>query len=344
MKNEKILVLYDKDEEYARLMCEYLLGCRNLPWKITACTSEADLKKICINRTPSVLVTTDSCYSRSFEGMAAGKVVILSDGRGTGTLRDTEKRDFGELKMPVIEKYQPADETLRAILDIYAGELTDEESVSLTPSAERARLIGVFSPIRRCYQTTFSVLMGRLLRSRGKVLYLSFEFCEGCDELIPPEGARNLTDLMYFIKSPPSVFSIRFRSMVRSIGEIDYIPGAVSGTDLSEIPEEEWRTFLKRICAIEDYSYVILDLSESIRGIFGILRMCDRIYTLTRNDRVAKRKLESYENVLAMYEYSDVREKSIKCSPPSVSRVPSFSGDLQGGELMEYIQDQIGVI
>ncbi len=337
MKEEKILVLYDKDEEYARLMCEYLLGCRNLPWKITACTSEADLKKICVNRTPSLLVTTNSCYTRTLEDMGVGKLVILSDGSGTRVVRDTEK-------IPVIEKYRPADETLRAILEIYAGEITDEESVSLIPSAERARLIGVFSPIRRCYQTTFSVLMGRLLRSRGKVLYLSFEFCEGCDELIPPDGSRNITDLMYFIKSPPSVFSIRFRSMVRSIGEIDYIPGAVSGTDLSEIPEEEWMTFLKRICAIEDYSYVILDLSESIRGIFGILRMCDRIYTLTRNDRVAKRKLDSYENVLAMYEYSDVREKSIRCSPPSVSRVPSFSGDLQGGELIEYIKDQIGVI
>ena len=99
MKEEKILVLYDKDEEYARLMCEYLLGCRNLPWKITACTSEADLKKICVNRTPSLLVTTNSCYTRTLEDMGVGKLVILSDGSGTRVVRDTEK-------IPVIEKYR----------------------------------------------------------------------------------------------------------------------------------------------------------------------------------------------------------------------------------------------
>ena len=330
MKPDRILLLYDRDEEYARLMGEYLLGCKGLPWKIASCTSAADLIEIVNGRSPEVLVTSGASYDKCLEKLGAKHVVVLND--GTAGVHGAA------------EKYGAAEDTLKIILDICADDEDIGDAAFLKPMKGRAKLIGVFSPVRRCYQTTFSVLMGRLLLDRGKVLYLSFEFCEGCDELIPPDGSRNITDLMYFIKSPPSVFSIRFRSMVRSIGEIDYIPGAVSGTDLSEIPEEEWRTFLKRICAIEDYSYVILDLSESIRGIFGILRMCDRIYTLTRNDRVAKRKLDSYENVLAMYEYSDVREKSIRCSPPSVSRVPSFSGDLQGGELIEYIKDQIGVI
>ena len=82
MKNEKILVLYDKDEEYARLMCEYLMGCRNLPWKITACTAEPDLMNICGRVSPAVLVTTDSCYSAVVERMEAEKLVILSDGSG----------------------------------------------------------------------------------------------------------------------------------------------------------------------------------------------------------------------------------------------------------------------
>ena len=164
----------------------------------------------------------------------------------------------------------------------------DEDSVvQIKPSEKRAKLIGVFSPVRRCYQTTFSVLMGRLLGDRGRVLYLSLEFCEGSEELIPPDKSGNLSDLMYFIKSPTSVFSVRFKSMVRTIAGLDYIPCAVPGTELTEIPEDEWKSFLMRICSVEGYDYVILDLSECIRGIFGILRMCDTVYTLTRNDRVA---------------------------------------------------------
>ena len=329
MKPERILLLYDRDEEYAHLMGEYLLGCKGLPWKIAACTSAADLLGIVNGRSPEVLVTSASCYDKCLEKIGAKHLIVLSDGTsGVGG---------------VTEKYQPAENTLRAILDACADDEDGGEAYFMNPAKDRAKLIGVFSPVRRCYQTTFSVLMGRLLLDRGRVLYLSFEFCEGCEELIPSEDSRGLSDLMYFIKSPVNVFLLRFRSMVRSIAGLDYIPCALSGTDISDIPEAEWKLFLSRICDYGEYRYVILDLSESIRGIFSILRMCDRIYTLTRNDRVARRKVESYETVLSMYNYEDVREKSIKCDPPSVNRVPSFSGDMSG-EFVDYIVKQLGEI
>lgn len=330
MKSERVLVLYDEDEEYAELMGEYLMGCKGLPWKIAVCTSEADISGV-INGRKLVLVTSSSSYNERLRSLGAVKTIVLNDG-------------FGICAEPCVEKYQPAEETLRRILEIYMKD-ADEESVEpVRPSGEKAKLIGVFSPVRRCYQTTFSVLMGRLLEDRGRVLYLSFEFCEGSEELIPPDRSGNLSDLMYFIKSPTSVFSVRFKSMVRTIAGLDYIPCAIPGTDLTEIPEEEWKSFISRICALEGYSYVILDLSECIRGIFGILRMCDVVYTLTRNDKVARTKIESYENVLKMYDYSDVKEKSIKCSIPSVNRVPSFAGEDLSGELITFIRKQMEVL
>ncbi len=330
MKPEKILILYDRDEEYANLMCEFLIGQKGLPWRVAACTSREDLVKICTGRRTDILLAAASCID-SIPKADIGKIVILDDG-------------MGKLDGAVVEKYQPAEETLRKILELYSIDVCGEEDPKAETDGDKAKLIGVFSPVRRCYQTTFSVLMGRLLSEKERTLYLSFEFCEGCEELIMPEGTKNLSDLMYFIKSPPSVFSLRFKSMVRTVAGLDYIPAAISGSDISEIPEEEWKVFLTRICVLEGYSYVILDLSESVRGIFGILRMCDRVYTLTRHDRVAKRKIESYENVLSMYKYTDITEKSIKCTPPSVSRVPSITGDICGGEFADFIRDQIGNI
>ncbi len=330
MKSERVLVLFDEDEEYAQLMGEYLMGCKGLPWKIAVCTSEADIPSICSGRKP-VLVTSSSSYNERLRSIGAVKTIVLNDG-------------YGICVEPYVEKYQPAEETLRRILEIYMKDADEDSVEKIRPSGEKAKLIGVFSPVRRCYQTTFSVLMGRLLEDRGRVLYLSFEFCEGSEELIPPDKTGNLSDLMYFIKSPPSVFSVRFRSMVRTIAGLDYIPCALPGTDLTEIPEDEWKSFITRICSLEGYSYVILDLSECIRGIFGILRMCDVVYTLTRNDRVARTKIESYESILKMYDYSDVKEKSIKCSIPSVNRVPSFAGEDLSGELITFIRKQMEVL
>ena len=330
MKSERVMVLFDEDEEYAGLMGEFLMGCRGLPWKIAVCTSEGDLYKICNGREP-LLVTSSSSYKASFKSIKTGKIIVLNDGAGIQT-------------EPMVEKYQPAEETLRRILDIYMEDADEDSVAQVKPSGEKAKLIGVFSPVRRCYQTTFSVLMGRLLEDRGRVLYLSFEFCEGSEELIPPDRSGNLSDLMYFINSPSSVFSVRFKSMVRTIAGLDYIPCAIPGTDITEIPADEWRSFLTRICSLEGYSYVILDLSECIRGIFEILRMCDTVYTLTRNDKVARTKMESYESVLKMYDYSDVKDKSIKCSIPAVNRVPSFSGEDLSGELVDFIRKQMEVL
>ena len=330
MRPDKVLILYDSDEEYARLMGEYLMGCKDLPWKIAVCTSEEDLRKTDKGK-GSLLVVSSSVYSEFIKSLGAEKIITLDDGNGV-------------CEDPVIEKYRPAEETLRGILEVYM-EYADEDSMTMIkPSGAKAKLIGVFSPVRRCYQTTFSVLMGRLLSDRGKVLYLSFEFCEGSEELIPPDRTGNLSDLVYFIKSAPSVFSMRFRSMVRTIAGLDYIPCAVPGSDLTEIPGDEWKTFLTRICSLEDYSYVILDLSECIRGIFEILRMCDTVYTLTRSDKVARTKIESYENVLKMYDYTDIKDKSIKCSIPSVNRVPSFAGEDLSGELVSFIRKQMEVL
>ena len=330
MKPDNVLILYDRDEEYAHLMGEYLMGCKSLPWKIAVCTSEDDLMRI--GKTPNtILVAAASVFGKQIKSGDFQKIIILDDG---GDICD-------ELS---VEKYQPAEETLRRILEIYMNDADEDSVTMMSPSGERAKLIGVFSPVRRCYQTTFSVLMGRLLEERGRVLYLSFEFCEGNEELIPCDKAGNLSDLMYFIKSPASVFSMRFKSMVRTIAGLDYIPCAVPGTELTEIPEDEWKQFLMRVSSLEGYSYIILDLSECIRGIFGILRMCDMVYTLTRKDKSAAMKIESYENVLRMYDYSDVKDKSIKCSVPSVSRVPSFTGDDLDGELVSYIRKQMEVL
>ena len=330
-KQEKIFVLYDSDEEYSEMMCEYLMGCKGLPWKITACTTRKDLETFCESTKPEVILSAASLYDESVEKLANIKTIILDDLDGSAN---------GE----AVEKYQPAEDTLRGILRIYSGYISAESLPELLPDSERSKLIGVFSPVRRCYQTTFSVLMGRLLAKKGKVLYLSFEFCEGCEELSAADGKGTLSDLVYFIKSAQPVFNMRFRSMVKNIAGLDYIPCAVSGTDIAEIPGEEWKTFFTRICVLEEYSYVILDLSESVRGIFDVLRMCDCIYTMTGNDLTAKRKMEVYENILKTYDYDDVRGKSIKCRVPYVRRVPSFDSELSGGELVDYISTQIGAI
>ena len=135
MKPERILLLYDRDEEYARLMGEYLLGCKGLPWKIVACTSAADLIGLVKKRSPEILVTSASSYDKCLEKIGAKHVLILND--GTSGVRG------------VTEKYQAAEDTLRVILDICTDDEEADDPSFFSPAKNRAKLIGVFSPVRK---------------------------------------------------------------------------------------------------------------------------------------------------------------------------------------------------
>ena len=89
------------------------------------------------------------------------------------------------------------------------------------------------------------------------------------------------------------------------------------------------------------YEIVILDLSESMQGLFDLLRICDKVFTLTGEDRVAQGKLAEYEQILASYEYKDVLDKTHKCMVPKVRRVPEELEQYTRGELADYVRNMI---
>ncbi len=81
-----------------------------------------------------------------------------------------------------------------------------------------------------------------------------------------------------------------------------------------------------------------MDLSESIQGLYEILRLCRKVYTLTREDRIARSKLLQYEHVLSLYEYGDVLGKTEKLSLSHIQKLPEEPELLTKGELAELVE------
>ena len=100
----------------------------------------------------------------------------------------------------------------------------------------------------------------------------------------------------------------------------------------------EWQNLLQKIIETGGYDYIILDLSESVQGTFEMLRMCDRVYTIIRDDEQAKAKLTQYEELLQAYEYEEVLEKTTKKKLPQFSDVSEKIEQLTNGELAVYIR------
>ena len=318
-EEEKLLVLCDEEEEYARLLTDFLQKQRDLPWRIHTYTSIDDLMRS--EKEPVMLLAvSESAYSEALQALQPLRTVILNE---SGVIRWKE--------VPCVDKYQAAGEVLKYLLQIYM-EVADTELPRLRQGC-RTKFIGNYSPVHRSMQTSFALTMSQMLAREHATLYLNFEHYAGIGELLPDLQTLDLADLLYFLNAEQEKFRLRLQTMLRHVGNLDYIPPMKSGQNLLTVQTAEWLGLLQKIEELGEYEYVILDLSESMQGLFEILRLCRRVYTLTREDRIAKAKLLQYEQLLSLYGYGDVLEKTRQPSLPQIRRLPEELEQLTRGEL-----------
>ena len=319
------MVLCDPEEEYAQLMTEFLKKHKELPWKIRTYTSVDDLlhtEKAAVG----LLVVSETAYSEELQSIQTPRIIVLNE---SGVVRWEN--------VCYVDKYQQADEVVREILQLYI-EVADKCPPRLRRKTDTV-FLGNYSPVHRCMQTSFALTMSQLLAREHSVLYLNFEHYAGIAELLPDMQTLDMADLLYFLNAEKDKFLLRMQTICRHVGNLDYIPPMKSGQNLLTITAAEWMKLLQKIEELGGYEYVILDLSESMQGLFDILRMCKRIFTLTREDRIAKSKLLQYEQLLSLCEYGDVLDKTKRLNLSHIQRLPEELEQLTRGDLAELVND-----
>lgn len=276
----------------------------------------------------TVLLVSQPLYERYGGEWEAGRRIILSEGRD------------GPPGEQWIDKYQSVEAVVRKVLELAS-------EAGLLPPAARAggregmKLIGVYSPVGRCLQTTFSFTLGQLLARKHRVLYLNFECFSGFGKMLRKEFQADLSDLIYFLHNRDGRFPYRLESMTQKLNGLDYIPPAFSCLDLQRVEKEEWLALLDELGQSGLYEYVILDLSEVINGLFDILRLCSRVYTIVRDDGFAAAKQEQYEALLTCLDHEDILENTKKCRLPLFRQLPQGLEGLTRGELADLVRGLI---
>lgn len=324
-EGEEVMVLCDPEEEYAQLMTEFLKKHKELPWKIRTYTSVDDLlhtEKAAVG----LLVVSETAYSEELQSIQTPRIIVLNE---SGVVRWEN--------VCYVDKYQQADEVVREILQLYI-EVADKCPPRLCRKTDTV-FLGNYSPVHRCMQTSFALTMSQLLAREHSVLYLNFEHYAGIAELLPDMQTLDMADLLYFLNAEKDKFLLRMQTICRHVGNLDYIPPMKSGQNLLTITAAEWMKLLQKIEELGGYEYVILDLSESMQGLFDILRMCKKIFTLTRDDRIAKSKLLQYEQLLSLCEYGDVLDKTRRLNLSHIQRLPEELEQLTRGDLAELVSD-----
>ncbi|MBQ7767027.1 MAG: hypothetical protein IJ397_09310 [Lachnospiraceae bacterium] len=321
---KKQIVFCDSNIVYAERLQEYVTEEKTLP-----CQSD---------------FYTDWKRCREFLSKAKVTACIVSEDLEKYFKEDKEIRESAEHWLLLCEekedendtsifRYQSVDALLRQIGDAIG--IKGRTAANQTAGGI-AKLIGVYTPVGRCLQTSFSLVLGQMLASRYKVLYLNFEAYSGFTQMMQQNFNADMADLLFFLKNLSKDFSQQFSGMKQNINGLDYIPPAFSYMDISSILPNEWEHFLTTLGELGEYDYIILDLTDYVQGLYQILRNCSYVYTITRNEGRALAKIAHYEEVLKELSYEDILEKTRKCSFPIYRQLPAEPEDLLYSELADY--------
>ena len=101
----------------------------------------------------------------------------------------------------------------------------------------------------------------------------------------------DISDLMYYFACAREKLSLRMESMVETVNGLDFIPPAQIYQNLAGIRGSQWLDLFQEIEKTSEYEYLILDLTDGIMDLWDVLRGCDHIYMIARQDGLAMAKI-----------------------------------------------------
>ena len=183
---------------------------------------------------------------------------------------------------------------------------------SQTVKANVNGLIGIYSPVHRIGKTRFAMRMGRVLSESIPTLYLNLEGYSGLNYYLPEESGMNLGDLLYYMKQESINPVWKISTLISHMNGVDYIAPIRAEQDFREVTKEEWNQLLDLILEKSIYKVIILDLGDTVDGLYDLLGRCSKVYTPYIEEGAAKAKLNQYEENLRLAGYGEILKKTVR--------------------------------
>ena len=315
---KRVLGLFDSNQKYMEKMYHYLDEEPKLHFTFVAFTSEEKLNNYLERESIDCLIVSED-KKRSYNGVK--KVVSI----------------YEQAQNDGIYRYTPGDEVVSRLTELIG--ITDEETE--IPGYSRTKLIGVYSPVGRTMKTSFCAVLGQMLAKNYRVLYLNFESFSGMNVEDSVDKKSDLADVLYFYNNIKQEFKVKFHNSIINHNGLDMIQSAYYYLDLSYITPEELDSFINELISMNEYDYVILDLSDYLQGLFdSFLARCSIIYTLTASDYRAQSKIFHYETILNEYNRGDILTKTRKFNVPTIRNLPDKIDRLLYTELADFVRKE----
>jgi len=320
----KYIAILDDETQYAFHLMEYFNRSIRLPYEACVFTAGDKLLSWKERGDIALVVVAESEYAQIREGDFPSVLV----------LNETD-RYLGE-EVQSISKYQSTENIVKYLIrHLPDGKKDGSRGIR---HGMPMKIIGNYTPVTRCLQTSFSLTMGELLSRKGKTLYLNFESYSGMEQLLGRTFEKNVSDLLYYNECARDKFAMQMNAMTEEVGGLFFIPAMRSVSEMRSVRPEQWIRLLRTIEEVTDYEYLILDLTENADGLFEILRSCDCIYTIERRDPFSEAKIAQYELFLKRMDYQDICARTRRIRFPAFRMLPAQIGSFTRGELADYVR------
>ena len=176
-----------------------------------------------------------------------------------------------------------------------------------------------------------------MLAREKPVLYLNLEEYAGFEQLLGCSYERNIGDLIYYVRQEYNNLPLKISGMVQSVNNLDYLPPAMSPMDIQKTTLAEWLRLLDEIEKNMKYETIILDFGDGVSELYALLNQCHRVYMPVRQDVMSAAKLQQFEQLLQMWNYSGLLERIEKV------RLPYHRTEKRGREYLdELVWSQLG--
>ena len=278
--------LCDYEVDFANNFIEYFLQNERLNFDVLVFYSVDEIEKYLETRNIDLMLITNSMLLKLDNDENIGQIIVLSEGEIS--------KKYSEY--PVIFKYQRTDKIISELLNCYAKNVKEDSDTS--PYKSKVELIGVYSPVKRCKKTSFSLGLSQILAESKSVLYMNLEEYSGLLNILGGNCKGDILDLIYFERQKSGNCILKLKSMVSRFGDFDYLEPAKYTEELKKIEAGEWVWCFEKIMIQSGYERIIIDCGEIINGIIDILNICTRVYMPIRTDFISLEKVNQFEDYI----------------------------------------------
>ena len=210
---KQIFAVCDLEAEYARNFMDYLNQKKNIPFEIQAFTNVSSFVAYAKENPVELLLISAEAMCPEVGELDIGKIVILTEGS-----KPDELDRYAD-----VYKYQASSDIVREVMACYGAEkaVLPAQMPVLKKTTE---LLGIYSPLGFCGQTSFALALAQILGREKSVLYLNMEEYSGFEELFEKEYPYTLSDLLYFVRQEQAGITVKMNSMIQGMGSMDFIP------------------------------------------------------------------------------------------------------------------------